>query len=218
MSDALLRAVSDRIAGSLQPADLLARLDGDAFVALVAGDNARARSEDVARALIARVGDPYVLAEHRLVAALSFGIADPWPRRDGHAHLKAAETALHRAKATGGNTSVVFDRAMLAGQAERLALEVDLWEAFEKQQFEVYYQPQVDLRDGEDDRRGGAAALEQSAARRGVFGRFRAGGRGGRPDRADRRMGADARVRGRRALARRASPGGQRLADAVHPW
>jgi diguanylate cyclase (GGDEF)-like protein len=148
VGDRLLCAVGGRIATMLLPADCLARFGGDAFAVLVSGAGANARSKALARDLIARVGEPYVLGGHRLVAALSFGLAPMVRGRDADALLKQAETALHRAEASGGNALVSFDEAMVAGQSERQVLELELWEAFESSQFEVHYQPQVDLRDG----------------------------------------------------------------------
>jgi len=62
--------------------------------------------------------------------------------------LKQADTALFRAKEKGGNCHVVFDAAMVGGLEARQQLEVELWDAFEKGEFDVFYQPQVRLDTG----------------------------------------------------------------------
>jgi diguanylate cyclase (GGDEF)-like protein len=146
VGDMLLSAVAKRIVKQLKPGDLLARLDGDKFAVLAAGADAETRAGALARDLIARVGEAYDLGRHRLIAALSFGIVQAGDNRDAGELLKAADTALYRAKAAGGNDWVVFDANMAAGEGARQELEVELWEAFERGQFEVYYQPQIDLR------------------------------------------------------------------------
>ncbi len=148
VGDMLLSAVARRIAKLLKPGDLLARLDGDKFAVLAVGADAEARAKALATDLIARVSEPYDLGRHRLIAALSFGIVAAGDRRDAGELLKAADTALHRAKARGGNDWVVFDAEMAAGEGARQGLEEELWEALEHRQFEIYYQPQVDLREG----------------------------------------------------------------------
>jgi EAL domain-containing protein (putative c-di-GMP-specific phosphodiesterase class I) len=67
---------------------------------------------------------------------------------DPLACLKRADTALYRAKANGGNCFTVFESSMIAGLEARQRLEMEVWEAFEHGQFEVVYQPQVNLTDG----------------------------------------------------------------------
>lgn len=57
--------------------------------------------------------------------------------------------ALLFAKSRGKNAFVVFEQSMLAEVEERQNLELDLWRAFDRNQFEVWYQPQVDLRNGD---------------------------------------------------------------------
>ncbi len=146
VGDMLLSAVAKRIVTLLKAGDLLARLDGDKFAVLAVGADCERRARALATDLIARVGEAYDLGRHRLIAALSFGIVVAGDNRDAGELLKAADTALYRAKARGGNDWVVFDAQMAAGEGARQGLEVELWEAFERNQFEVRYQPQVDLR------------------------------------------------------------------------
>ncbi len=149
VGDLLLSAVAQRVVGLLVPGDLLARLDGDKFAILSSGEGAATRAEALAAALIARVGEPYDLGRHRLIAGLSLGIVVAGDNREADELLKAADTALYRAKATGGNDWVVFDAGMIADASARQGLELELWEAFERNQFEVHYQPQVDLGSGD---------------------------------------------------------------------
>ena len=91
----------------------------------------------------------YRIGDRRAVVTVSVGIAHAEPGdSDAPTLLKQADTALHRAKEGGGNCHVVYDAAMVAGLEGRRQLEIDLWDAFEKGEFEVYYQPQLNLDDG----------------------------------------------------------------------
>jgi diguanylate cyclase (GGDEF)-like protein len=146
--DSLLKAFGERIAGMLGEGEMAARLGGDVFAVLTTGAGATRRAEVLGRALLLRVGESYQLDGHRLVAGLSIGVAGDTGAMSSEALVRAGETAVQRARAAGGNTLVVFEEAMIAGQASRRKMEIELWEAFEHGQFEVAYQPQVDLSDG----------------------------------------------------------------------
>ncbi len=64
---------------------------------------------------------------------------------DADSLLRNADIAMYRAKEQGRNNCQFYTPSMNARIAERLALETDLWHALERQEFVVYYQPQVDL-------------------------------------------------------------------------
>jgi diguanylate cyclase (GGDEF)-like protein len=147
--DDLLRAVGTRLRTMLRPGDLLGRLGGDEFAALMVAPDAGSRAEALAEQAVLGVSRPYQIGEHRLIVPLSAGVAIPGGRGDdARAVLKRADTALFRAKHQGGNGWASFTPRMLAGLRSRQRLEVELWEAYERDEFEIWYQPQVDLRDG----------------------------------------------------------------------
>ena len=144
--DCLLQSVADRLRALTRSDDLAARIAGDDFAVILSGDDAGTRAEALARELTADAGRPYQVAAHSLVVGMTAGIttieADD---SDPLAVLQRAETALRRAKASGGNAVAVFDQAMAAGRAAAQQLEQELWEAHQRCQFEVFYQPVVDL-------------------------------------------------------------------------
>ena len=157
IGDLLLRTVAARSA-ALLPADaMLARLGGDEFAAVFSGQSVRSEALEFATRVIAVAGQPFQLSGHQVIVSASAGVALADSRDKGADDvLKRADVALHRAKSNGGNGYTVFDRSMLQSIVERQRMEFDLWQALERGEFEVWYQPQIDL---EDDRLVGVEAL-----------------------------------------------------------
>jgi diguanylate cyclase (GGDEF)-like protein len=143
--DLLLRAVAERIKPLLQGDDLAARFGGDEYAILCPG-SAREDAERLARAVIAALGEPYDLEGHRTIIGVSVGIACVGDEDTSATEImKRADTALYRAKAMGGNALEIYESSMETALVARQTLEVELWDALEKEQFELHYQPQVDL-------------------------------------------------------------------------
>jgi diguanylate cyclase (GGDEF)-like protein len=148
--DLLLRAVAERTEELIGPGDLAARFGGDEYAVIHCGGTGSSAAVQLAHQLIRRIGEPYQVGGHRLIIGVSVGIAfigqaDSDPMQV----MKNADTALYRAKASGGNAYAVYAAEMDSRLRARQALEVDLWDAFEGNQFEVHYQPQVELARGD---------------------------------------------------------------------
>ncbi len=148
VGDLVLKAVAGRTRRLTPPGDVAARFGSDDFAIVCSGGDAPARASELATALIANLGEPYDLGGRRQVVTASFGIAVAgMDDGDPLGVLKHADTALSVAKASGGNTLARFDPSMMAALRKRQDLETELWGAFERRDFELYYQPQVDLGD-----------------------------------------------------------------------
>ena len=148
--DLLLRAVAERTYELIGPGDLAARFAGDEYAVIHCGGTDSIGAVDLARKLIRRIGEPYQIDGHRLIIGVSVGVAFIRPAdADPMQVMKNADTALFRAKASGGNIYKIYSAEMDGRLKARQALELDLWDAFERNQFEVHYQPQVDLVRGE---------------------------------------------------------------------
>jgi diguanylate cyclase (GGDEF)-like protein len=147
--DELLKAVAGRLQGCIRDLDTLARLGGDEFAIIQA---AVERPSDVAY-LAGRIQEalkePYDIAGHRFIAEASIGIAmSPDNGVEAEQLLKNADLAMYQAKGNGRGTSCFFEPEMDARVKARNTLEFELREAIKCGQFELHYQPVVNLRDG----------------------------------------------------------------------
>jgi diguanylate cyclase (GGDEF)-like protein len=151
VGDRLLQVIAARLRAYLPEKAVVARLGGDefaAFLPMLAGTDAAAAAEDVARGLAAQILLPVRFDDALLTPEVSIGIAVA-PAVAAQNLLRCADTAMYVAKASPGVVAV-YEPGMDSGRAERLALAADMRLALESspQQFAVYYQPQVDLGSG----------------------------------------------------------------------
>jgi diguanylate cyclase (GGDEF)-like protein/PAS domain S-box-containing protein len=146
IGDALLRSVALRLRGCLRVSDTAARLGGDEFAVLQTPIRRREDAAALASRLVETLGMPYEIEGHRLRCGASIGIAlSPQDDGDPDILLRNADIALYRAKADGRGTFRFYEAAMNARVQVRRALEVDLRRALDLRQFELYYQPIVDI-------------------------------------------------------------------------
>ncbi len=146
IGDDLLRQVADRLRQSLRQPDLVARLGGDEFAVLQTDLNAPAEAVTLAMRLIEAVSAPFNLEGHHAEVGVSIGIAmAPADADDPDQLLKNADLALYRAKADGRGVYRFFEPEMDARMQARRLLEVDLRKAIAGGEFELYYQPLVNL-------------------------------------------------------------------------
>jgi diguanylate cyclase (GGDEF)-like protein len=146
IGDELLKAVASRLRACLRDTDTIARLGGDEFAII---QTEIASPSDVA-SLAARVRDalttPYDLDGHQVPADVSIGISlAPEDTLDPAQLLKNADMALYRSKADGRGTYRFFEPEMDERVRARRALELDLRNAIANGEFELYFQPVVNL-------------------------------------------------------------------------
>ncbi|MBB5694701.1 bifunctional diguanylate cyclase/phosphodiesterase [Muricoccus pecuniae] len=155
VGDALLKAASARILSNVRipRGDLVARLGGDEFAVLVAPDEDDGRdtateAAALARRLISILSEPFEIDGHQVVVGSSIGVAVlPEDGTTPDELLKNADLALYRAKQDGRGRVRFFKREMGRQAQERRQLELDLRRAvlFAPQEFEVHYQPVIDV-------------------------------------------------------------------------
>ena len=156
VGDALLRKVAERLRRATRREDVVARLGGDEFAILQVGAHSGAAqpeaaeaAEALARRLVDLVGRTYVVDGHMLNVGVSVGVAlSPADGADADDLLKHADLALYRAKAEGRGTYRFFEPAMNAQMQARRSLEIDLRRALALKQFELAFQPQIQLETG----------------------------------------------------------------------
>ena len=148
VGDALLCAVTKRLQKAVGGADMVARLGGDEFAIVQMGADPADASELAAR-IIEMISDSFEIAGHQVVIGVSVGIAvAPADGRQSDQLLRNADMALYRAKSEGRGTYHFFQAEMDAQMQARHALEHDLRKALTAGEFELYYQPIVELGTG----------------------------------------------------------------------
>jgi diguanylate cyclase (GGDEF)-like protein len=146
MGDKLLDAVATRLRSCVRDTEMVARLGGDEFAILQIGVEQPQSSELLARRVLKVISDPYDLDGQHAVVGTSIGIAlAPHDGVSPDELLKSADMALYRAKADGRNTHRFFEAQMDADLQRRRLLELDLRRALAAGEFELHYQPLVDL-------------------------------------------------------------------------
>ncbi len=149
LGDELLCTVARRLCACVRDGDTVARLGGDEFVVLVNGHGGAQSVRSLVDQLIARIAEPWVIDHGRFNVTCSVGVAlHPADGRSAEQLLKHADSAMYRAKELGRNGCQFFTAELNERLTEKLAFQRGLSEALERQQFELHYQPRVDLRTG----------------------------------------------------------------------
>jgi diguanylate cyclase (GGDEF)-like protein/PAS domain S-box-containing protein len=147
--DSVLCAVGARLARLVGDEGLVARLGGDEFAVVVAGGDVTGRAEKLSVAISGSFGDEeFVLGGHRFLIRCSIGVA-VFPRdcTELQELLGNADLAMFRAKAAGTGRHAFYTPAIRSDLEQRLLLTAELEQAWGDSEFELYYQPQIRLRD-----------------------------------------------------------------------
>jgi len=149
IGDKLLKEVASRLKTVIRPGDMITRFGGDEFVVLQIGTERYQDAKWLAERLARTLKNPFDIDGHRIDIGASIGIAmAPMDGVDADQLLKKADMALYAAKNGGGGDHRFFALEMEEAAQERRALELDLREALTSEQFDLYFQPLVDLRNG----------------------------------------------------------------------
>jgi len=144
--DMLLKAAAARLHQNLRNADLFGRFNGDEFVVVLRDLADPADAGHVARKLIASLASPLHRGDTTLKVGASVGIAlADDSHRDFDTLLRAADAAMHAAKEAGRNTYQYYSQDVLAGIQRRLQIEHALHGALEREEFQLVYQPLVNV-------------------------------------------------------------------------
>jgi diguanylate cyclase (GGDEF)-like protein len=145
--DEVLIAIADRIRATTRPTDVAARLGGDEFAVLLRDADLRPATR-VAERFLETLTEPITLSRGRVAITASIGIVEVVPSANAQELLRDADLAMYEAKAAGRNRLSVYRRDMQERRAARLQLETELQEGLKRKEFELYYQPVVNLRTG----------------------------------------------------------------------
>jgi len=157
IGDALLEKVADRLRSTVRPTDTVARIGGDEFVILQTGVREAADTQALARRVVDLIGRTYMVDGHLLTIGASVGVAlAPGDGVEPDKLLKNADLALYRAKLDGRATYRFFELEMDDRMQARRRLELDMRQALARREFQLHYQPQLQL---ETDQIVGCEAL-----------------------------------------------------------
>src|SRR6201747_2994123 len=146
--DQLLCAVADRLPAMLRPEAFVARFGGDEFVVFQQNIHSADDAAILARRIVDRLSERYKIDNHLVEIGASVGIAMSTRGVSADTLLKNADMALYRAKADGRGTFCFFRDEMAHTVEARRILELDLRQALANEEFELYYQPLVNLKSG----------------------------------------------------------------------
>jgi diguanylate cyclase len=147
--DALLQEVAKRLKQCLRDSDTVARLGGDEFVVLLEELSDQKHVSLVAHKILTTLVKPFVTLGQEFHVTASIGISTyPTDGDDEKSLMKNADIAMYRAKEEGKNNFQFYSDELNVHSFERLAMESNLRRALERNEFQLHYQPKVDLRTG----------------------------------------------------------------------
>ena len=146
IGDLLLQRVAERLKRCVRETDSIARLGGDEFTVILSGLVSFSSVNRVAKNILAEIAEPFILEGNKVHISSSIGITFfPEDAEDVETLLKNADQAMYAAKNEGGDCYHYFTPSMQEAVQTRIHLINDLRDALDKKQFEVVYQPILNL-------------------------------------------------------------------------
>jgi diguanylate cyclase (GGDEF)-like protein len=148
VGDLLLQETAQRLRASLRSTDVLARLGGDEFAVIARFVNTRSALDDLANCLIKSIREPFELGGYQVRTTISIGVAvSPADGENADDLVVAADLALYSAKERNRDGYQFYRSSMAKELTDRRQIEVDLRDAIDRNELELYYQPVVRLHD-----------------------------------------------------------------------
>jgi diguanylate cyclase (GGDEF)-like protein/PAS domain S-box-containing protein len=148
VGDQLLREVAVRLQECVRGEDTVGRTGGDEFTILLAEVNTPADAGTVAQKILNHLREPIHVSGHPLVVTTSIGITVlPGDSKDTHTLMRNADLAMYKAKERGRNNFQFYSDDLNTNAVKRLRTEYEIRQALECDEFELFYQPKVTLKD-----------------------------------------------------------------------
>ena len=148
VGDALLKEVAHRLRGVLDPDDMLARIGGDEFAAIIRGAPSR-KVEDIANAMVEAVYESYLIEGHLVHVGTSVGVAKGSTEvRNASDLLRQADLAMYEAKVSKTASYKVFDDKMSETIDVRSSMRAELEQAMANDELTLALQPLIEARTG----------------------------------------------------------------------
>jgi diguanylate cyclase len=145
--DHLLRSVAERLLVCIDRDHIVSRLNADEFLIILAGTDSKGKATKLANDILKALSKPFAIAGQEICITSSIGIATyPEDGSDIDTLIKHVNIAMSHAKQQGGSCYEFYLPEIDIGFSEHLGLQADLHYAQARNEFQVYYQPQVDLK------------------------------------------------------------------------
>ncbi len=168
VGDQVLRSVARRLSTCVRESDTVSRHGGDEFVILLSEVDHQDDAGLIAEKIVASIAEPHHVAGHELTLTASVGIAlYPEDGQDAQSLVLRADTAMYHAKHTGRNRVGFYRPDMDAPMVKRSSIESELRSALDAGEFELFYQPTIDLETGQI--RGAEALMRWRHPERGLI-------------------------------------------------
>lgn len=149
VGDQVLRSIAKRLTTCVRESDTVSRHGGDEFLVLLSEIDHPADAEAIAQKIVGSIAEPHFVSGHELQLTASVGIAlYPEDGQDAQSLIMRADTAMYHAKNTGRNRVGFYRSDMEAPAIKRSSIESELRNALDKNEFELFYQPTIDLETG----------------------------------------------------------------------
>lgn len=147
IGDHLLQSVTQRLKGCLRNEEIIARLGGDEFALLVSFEKSRDEVSAVAKQILETFKEPFTFHDHEIYISASIGISSfPVDGIDADTLLKKADIAMYQAKENGRNNFSFYCEEKNEISEKHIKLENFLRKAIEREELDVYYQPQLNVK------------------------------------------------------------------------
>jgi len=167
VGDKLLQSVAERLQEQVRTPDTVSRQGGDEFVVLLQEVKGKADVELVTKRILEAVAEVHSIGENEVSITASVGVSRyPEDGVDAETLVRHADTALYQAKASGLGSFKFFKAAMNARAVYRRKMAEDLRRALGNNEFQLHYQPTIDLKSGAIS--GVEALLRWTSAKRGA--------------------------------------------------
>lgn len=149
ISNSVLKSIANRLIAILPEGDFLARTDSDSFVSIIQNFESKELVFQLAESIITAIEQQIMIEDYEFYITSSIGISF-YPDNGGSklTLLERSRTALYHAKLLGKNNYQIYSLSGDIGSHKKYMLERDLRKAIENQELEIYYQPQVNPKNG----------------------------------------------------------------------
>ncbi len=144
VGDELLKSVANRLETKLRDNDIIARTGGDEFIVVIEGEKSLKNLDKICLQILSLFEQSFQTKYGEFKTSISIGVSQfPADSKDVRELISFADVAMYKIKKSGGNHYSFFDVKEKSLIQQRLELESEISQAIEKDQFEVWYQPQI---------------------------------------------------------------------------